>query len=479
MSTSRPLRRGLVLAVCYLSVCVTGIDITIVNVALPSIAADLHASISSLQWSIDAYTLVIACLLLLSGSLADRFGRKRIFQLGLTLFTLSSLLCGLAPGVGWLIGFRALQAVGGSMLNPVAMSIIVSVYTDRRDRARAVGVWGSTIGITIAAGPVLGGLLVNALDWRSVFWVNVPVGVAAILLTQLFVPESRADRARAFDPPGQALIVVLFASIIFATIEGPRHGWGSPLIAGLYLLAALAVAGLIAVESRRPEPVLDLRFFRSPPFSGANVIALAISASLGGFLFLNTLYLQDVRHDSPLRAGLMIIPLAVGQGVAAQISGRLVGSRGPRIPLVLGGALLAAGAFLLIAMTADTSNAYLLLTYAVFGLGAGLVAPPITNTAVSGLPRDQAGVAGALASSARQFGIAVGVAVTGSIVTSTGSAFIPASHTAWTVLGGCGVLALLLGIVTTGRWAQAGAARNGERLTARPGIALDHAQPSR
>jgi EmrB/QacA subfamily drug resistance transporter len=479
MDEPRPVRRGLVLAVCCLSVCVTGIDITIVNVALPSIAADLHASVSGLQWSIDAYTLVIACLLLLSGSLADRFGRKRVFQIGLTLFTLSSLLCGLAPSVGWLIGFRALQAVGGSMLNPVAMSIIVSVYTDRRDRARAVGVWGSTIGITVAAGPVLGGVLVNALDWRSVFWVNVPVGIAAILLTRLFVPESKADRARAYDPPGQMLIIVLFASIIFATIEGPHHGWGSPLIVGLYALAVLAVAGLIAVESRRPEPVIDVRFFRSPPFSGANVIALAISASLGGFLFLNTLYLQDVRHYSPLQAGLMIIPLAVGQGVAAQISGRLVGSHGPRIPLVSGGALLAAGAFLLVPMTTHTSNTYLLITYAVFGLGAGLVAPPITNTAVSGLPRDQAGVAGALASSARQFGIAVGVAITGSIVTSTGAGFVTASHTAWTVLGGFGVLALLLGIVTTGRWAQTTAARNGERLAKQPDTAPHHARPPR
>jgi EmrB/QacA subfamily drug resistance transporter len=478
MDESPPVRRGLVLAVCCLSVCVTGVDITIVNVALPSIATDLHASVSSLQWSVDAYSLVIACLLLLSGSLADRFGRKRIFQLGLTLFSLSSLLCGLAPGVGWLIGFRALQAVGGSMLNPVAMSIIVSVYTDRRDRARAVGVWGSTIGITVAAGPVLGGVLVNALDWRAVFWVNVPVGIAAILLTRLFVPESKAERARAYDPPGQMLIIALFASIIFATIEGPRHGWGSPLIVGLYALAALAVAALVAVESRRPEPVIDLRFFRSPPFSGANVIALAISASLGGFLFLNTLYLQDVRHYGPLRAGLMIIPLAVGQAVAAQISGRLVGSRGPRIPLVAGGALLAAGAFLLVPMTTHTSDTYLLITYAVFGLGAGLVAPPITNTAVSGLPRDQAGVAGGLASSARQFGIAVGVAITGSIVTTTGAGFITSSHTAWAVLGGCGVLALLLGIATTGRRAQAAAARNGERLTAQTHAVHHQAQPT-
>jgi EmrB/QacA subfamily drug resistance transporter len=468
MGEARPVHRGLVLAVCCLSVCVTGIDLTIVNVALPSIAVDLHASVSDLQWSIDAYSLVLACLLLLSGSLADRFGRKRVFQIGLSLFSLSSLLCGLAPSVGWLIGFRAVQAVGGSMLNPVAMSIIVSVYTDRRERARAVGVWGSTIGITLAAGPVLGGVLVNALDWRSIFWVNVPVGVVAILLTRFFIPESKAGRARAHDPAGQLLIIVLFAAIIFATIEGPRRGWGSPLIAGLYALAVLAVAGLIAVESRRPEPVIDLRFFRNPPFSGANVIALAVSASLGGFLFLNTLYLQDVRHDSPLRAGLMIIPLAVGQGVAAQVSGRLVGSHGPRIPLVLGGGLLAAGAFLLVPITTGTANTYLLITYAVFGLGAGLVAPPVTTTAVSGLPRDQAGVAGALVASARQFGIAVGVAITGSIVTSTGAGFITAAQAAWTVLGGCGVLASLLGIVTTGRWAQVVAARNGERLATQP-----------
>ncbi|XVU28926.1 MFS transporter [Actinoplanes sp. CA-054009] len=440
MGTASPVRRNLVLAVCCLSVCVTGIDTTIVNVALPSIAASLHASVSGLQWAVDAYTLVLACLLLLSGTLADRFGRKRIFQIGLVIFTVSSVLCGLAPSAGWLIGFRALQAVGGSMLNPVALSLIVSVFTEPRERARAIGVWGSAVGVTVAAGPVLGGLLVGALDWRSVFWVNLPVGIIAILLTRLFVPESRAERRRAFDPPGQLLIVVLFASIIFATIEGPGLGWGSPAIVGLYALAVLALAGLIAVESRRPEPVVDLSLFRSLPFSGASVIAFASSASLGGFLFLNTLYLQDVRGWSPLEAGLLIIPLAVGQAVAAQISGRLVSSRGPRLPLVLGGALLAAGAFLLVGLSAHTPIAHLLTAYAVFGAGAGLITPPTSNTAVSGLSRDQAGVAGALASSVRQFGVAVGVAVSGAIT---------ADGIAWAVLGGLGVVALVLGVIST------------------------------
>jgi len=466
MNAPRPVHRRLVLAICCLSVCVTGIDITIVNVALPSIAADLHASVTGLQWSIDAYTLVLACLLVLSGSLADRFGRKRVFRIGLSLFTLSSLLCGLAPGTGWLIGFRALQAVGGSMLNPVAMALVVSVFPDPRERARAVGVWGSTIGLTVAAGPVLGGLLVSALDWRSVFWVNVPIGVAAIALTQRFVPESRAARPRAYDPAGQLLVVVLLASVIAATIEGPRLGWASATVVGLYVLAALAVAGVLRVEARRPEPLIDLRFFRSPPFSGANVIALAVSASLGGFLFLNTLYLQDVRSLSPLHAGLMIIPLAVGQGVAANVSGRLVGAGGARLPLTLGSALLAVGAFLLLPLSATTPTVALLGTYAVFGLGAGLVTPPITTTAVSGLPRDQAGVAGALASSARQFGIAVGVAVTGSLVTGTGAGSSTPGAAGWAVLGGCGVLALLVGFVSTGRWAQKAAARNGVRLAA-------------
>jgi EmrB/QacA subfamily drug resistance transporter len=471
MSTAnpaRPVHRRLVLAICCLSVCVTGIDITIVNVALPSISRDLHASVAGLQWTVDAYSLVMACLLVLSGSMADRFGRKRIFQVGLSLFSLSSLLCGLAPGVGWLIAFRGLQAVGGSMLNPVAMSIIVSVFTDRRERARAVGMWGSAIGITVAAGPVLGGLLVSGIGWRSVFWVNVPIGIAVILLTRKFVPESKAARGRAFDPPGQALITVLFASIIAAAIEGPRHGWADPWIVGLFVLAVLALVGMLIVEPRRPEPLIDLRFFRSPPFSGANTISVVMSAGLGGFLFLNTLYLQDVRHLSPLHAGLMIIPLAVGQAVAANLSGRLLASRGARLPLTLGSALLAVGGFLLVPLTAHTGSAYLLVAYAIFGLGAGMLTPPVTNTALSGLPPDQVGVAGALASSARQFGISIGVAVTGSIVAGAGAGFINSSHAAWAVLGSCGLVALALGVISTSSWAKAAAARNGRRLATAP-----------
>ncbi|WP_413105619.1 MFS transporter [Streptomyces sp. Inha503] len=469
---SCPVHRRLVLAICCLSVGVTGINLTIVNVALPSIGKDLHASVSSLQWTVSAYALVMACLLMLSGSMADRFGRKRIFQLGLSLFALGSLLSGLAPSAGWLIAFVSVQAVGGSMLNPVAMSIIVSVFTDRGERARAIGVWGSVIGITMAVGPVLGGLLVSGIDWRAVFWISVPIGIAALVLTQRFVPESKAARARAFDLPGQVLIVALFASIIAATIEGPRLGWADPWIIGLIVLAVLALAGILVVEPRRAEPLIDLRYFRSPPFSGANLISVVMTAGLGGFLFLNTLYLQDIRGFSPLRAGLMIIPMAAGQAVAANLSARLVASRRDRLPLTLGGALLAVGAFLLVPLTEHTESVYLLATYAIFGLGAGMVSPPVNHTAVSGLPPDQVGVAGALAASARQFGSGIGVAVTGSIVagtgtgTGTGTGFVHSSHTAWAVLGACGLATLALGVISTSSWAKAAAVRNGQQLAA-------------
>ena len=207
-------------------------DITIVNVALPAIRTDLHASVSGLQWTIDAYTVVLASLLILSGSTADRLGRRRTFQVGLTLFTVGSLLCGIAPGLGWLVAFRMLQAVGGSMLNPVAMSIITNVFTEPRERARAIGVWAGVVGISLGVGPVLGGALVETIGWRSIFWVNVPIGIAAFVLAAMFVPESKAERARPLDPVGQILVIAVLLSLTYAIIEAPRAG-DSALIWGL------------------------------------------------------------------------------------------------------------------------------------------------------------------------------------------------------------------------------------------------------
>jgi EmrB/QacA subfamily drug resistance transporter len=405
---------------------------------------------------------------MLSGSLADRFGRRRVFQIGLAAFSLGSLLCSLAPSLGWLIGFRGLQAIGGSMLNPVAMSIIANTFTDRADRAKAIGMWGSVAGLSLASGPVLGGVLVSAIGWRSIFWINVPVGLIAIALTQRFVPESPAERGgrgRHFDPPGQLLVIVLLGCLTAGIIEGPRSGWGSLPIVVLFLVAVLAAVALVGLESRRREPLIDMRYFRSAPFSGATLICVVALATLGGFLFLNTLYLQDVRGYSALHAGLLTIPMAATLGVFSTISGRLVASRGPRLPLIGSGVLIAVGAILMIGLSAHTAVWYLIVAYLIYGVGAGLVSAPVTNTALSGMPPDQSGVAGAIASTCRQTGAALGVAVTGAIIVAGSAGFVHASHAAWAVLAGCGVMVMLLGIVSTGRWALGTAERNGAHLS--------------
>jgi EmrB/QacA subfamily drug resistance transporter len=367
-----------------------------------------------------------------------------------------------------LVAFRALQAVGGSMLNPVALSIIFNTFTDKRARARAMGVWGSVFGLSLALGPVLGGVLVSGIGWRAIFWINVPVGLAAMVLTRFFVPESKAEHARRLDPLGQTLVIVALAALTYAIIEGPRRGWHSAVILGLFVLSVVTFVVLVRVELRRREPLIDPRFFRSPPFAGATLIALTAFAALGGFLFLNTLYLQDVRHYSALESGLLLLPMAATLFLFARISGHLVGTKGPRLPLVLSGAPLAVGAVLLARLSPTTSILYLVVAYVIFGAGCGLVNAPISTTAMSGMPLDQAGVAGAVASTGRQVGSSLGVAVTGSIVAfGTGATFVGASHAAWIVLAGCGAAVALVGFGSTGRWALATASLNGERLDRR------------
>jgi EmrB/QacA subfamily drug resistance transporter len=459
-----------VLAICCMSLLIVGLDNTIVNVALPSIGRDLHATVSGLQWTVDAYTLVLASLLMLSGSMADRLGRKRVFALGLILFTLGSLLCSAAPNLGSLIAFRMIQAIGGSMLNPVAMSIIRNVFTDARERAQAIGVWGATVGISLALGPVVGGALVESIGWRSIFWINIPVGLTALALTLRFVPESRAPRPRRLDPVGQVLVIALFGSLTYAIIEGPKAGWLSAQSLVLFGVALASVAALLAYESRRREPLLELRFFRSVPFSSASVIAVCAFAALSGFLFLNTLYLQEVRGLSALEAGLCTLPIAAMTLIFAPISGRIVGRRGPRIGLLVGGAGIALGAALLTDLGAHTSIASLVPAYIIFGIGFGMINPPITNTAVLGMPAAQAGVAAAVASTSRQLGQTLGVAVLGAVaaggLVAVGPGFVQASHAAWWIVTGCGVAVFLLGLASTTSWANRSARHVAEELDA-------------
>ncbi|HKZ15441.1 MAG TPA: MFS transporter [Solirubrobacterales bacterium] len=481
MSNSGHVRRKLVLAICCMSILIVGLDVTILNVALPSIQRDFDASVSGAQWTIDAYTLVIACLLILSGSTGDRLGRRRTFQVGLATFTLGSALCSLAPGLGWLIGFRMVQAIGGAMLNPVALSIVTNVFTEPRDRARAIGWWGGVAGVSIAGGPLIGGLLVQAIGWRSVFWVNIPVGIAAILLTARYVPESKAAHPRRIDPLGQVLMILTLGLLVFGIIEAPNHGWGSDLILACFAGALAGGAALIFWEARHPEPLIDLRFFRSPPFSGAAVVSVCAFVSLGGFLFLNTLYLQEVRGFSPLHAGVALLPMAALMMVFSPLSGKLIGRRGPRPSLVLGGIGVLAAGLVAALPTGEPGNARLIIAFALLGTGLGWANAAITNTAVAGMPREQAGVAAAVASTTRQLGSALGVAIIGSVIAShvthiaAGPAFTSASRVSWEIIAFCGLTMLGVGGLTTGAWGRRKAKANAVRMEASSRLDEDRA----
>ena len=453
-------RRLVVLLICSSSLFMAYLDSTILNIALPTLQADLHASLTGLQWVADAYLLVLTSLLLLSGSLADRFGRRRLFTLGLFGFSLGSLLCSLAPNTGSLIALRMLQALGGSMLVPVSLSIVRNTFTDERERARALGIWSGIFGLAAACGPVAGGVLVSEVGWRSVFWVNVPIGVAMMFAAGRYLPESRAPHPRRLDVPGQLLMIIFLGTLTYAVIQGPDYGWGSARILTLFATSAAALAAFVAVERRRAEPLLELRFFRSLPFCGASVIAVLSFIVLAGFLFVITLYLQQVRGYSALGAGLALLPATVVMALAAPVAGALTGWRGPRIPLVASGAAIAAGGAALLGLSPVTSYPWLALAMAVLGAGLGLVNPPITNTGVSGMPPSQAGVASAVISVTRQFGSVLGVAIMGAMLTASlhaglaaGSprpqALSAATHGPWLLTVVCGLLVAVAGLVTT------------------------------
>ncbi|HET7539076.1 MAG TPA: MFS transporter [Polyangiaceae bacterium] len=456
--------RLIVLFTCCLALVLTALDATIVNIALPAIRSDLHATLPELQWSIDAYTIIVASFLLLAGSIADRFGRRKTFQVGLLVFSIGSLLCSVAATAPVLIASRVLQAIGGSMLNPVAMSIIVNTFLDPKERARAVGIWGAAFGVAMAAGPLLGGLLVESVGWRAIFWVNIPLGVIGLALTARFVRESRAERPRNLDLVAQVLVITLLFALTSAVIDGRHAGWASwPVALGFVAAIACAVA-LVAWESRHPEPMLDPRFFRSLPFAAATLVAVLAFASFGGFLFLNSLYLQEARGMPASRAGLATLPIALALMVCSPLSGRLVAAGRARLALVVAGAAMATGALLLTALGQDTPVAYLLAAYGVFGIGLGTVNAPITNTAVSGMPRSHAGLASAVASTSRQVGASLGVALAGALA-GTGfesarqSDFASATHVFFWVATGLGTAIVVLGIASTGSRARASAAR--------------------
>jgi EmrB/QacA subfamily drug resistance transporter len=452
---ARP-RRTVALVACCMSLFLTGLDATSVNVGLPAIGAQLHASVSGLQWVVAAYTVVLASLLMLAGALADRFGRKAVFQTGLCLFTLGSWLCSLAPGLSWLLAFRVLQAAGGAMLNPAALGIITNMFTRPDERARAMGTWDAVFGVSMALGPVAGGWLTGAVGWRGIFWASIPVGLLALSLTALFVPESRARKARRADPWGQVLVVVVLAGAALAIIEGPGLGWSSPLVAGAGTAAGAALAVLVAVEPRRAEPLVDFRLFRDARFAALAASAVLVTALLAGWLFLSTLYLQDVRGESAAGAGLTILPMPVAMASCAGLAGRVVARRGPRGLLAAAGCAMAVSCAALSRLSDSTGLPFLVVTYVMFGAGFGLASASVTSGIMSAVPKSRASVASGINSASRQLGTSLGVAVAGSVLVSSmrGSVhagFLHAAPASWLVLAGCGAAVLRLSLATAAR----------------------------
>jgi len=457
-------RKTIILASCCLSLLIVSMDATIVNVAIPSIRADLHASPSQIQWVVDIYTLVLASLLMLAGATGDRFGRRRVFQIGLATFALGSLLCSVAPTITMLIAARLIQGIGGSMLNPVALSIISQIFVERVERARALGFWGAVVGISMALGPIVGGFLIDAVGWRAVFWINLPICAAAIILTAVFVPESKSATMRDIDPVGQLLAVLTLFGLVFVLIEGPGLGWTNPRTVAIAVGAAVAFALFLRYESRRHDPFIDLRFFRSIPFASATVTAVCAFAGWGSFLFMMSLYLQGERGYSAAHTGLIYLPIAIGALFFSPLSGRLVGRYGSRPSLLASGILITAASVMLTFLTPTTPVWALLVIFTVYGMGFGIVNAPITNAAVSGMPQDRAGAASAVTSTSRQVGVSIGVALCGSVagtaLASAGVQFTSAALPLWFVNIGLGLAIVILAITST----SARALRSAERL---------------
>ena len=315
-----------------------------------------------------------------------------------------------------LIFARFLQGIGGSMLNPVALSIISQVFTGRVERARALGMWGAVVGISMSLGPTVGGLLIELISWRAVFWINLPICAAAIILTAVFVPETKSATMRNIDPIGQGLAVTFLFGLVFTLIEGPViPGWTDPLTIAVAVVSLVAFVAFLRFESRRHDPFIDLRFFRSIPFASATVTAIMRFSGWGAFLFMMSLYLQGERLIRAMHTGLIYAPIAIGALVFSPVSGRMVGRFGARPSLLTAGVLITIASILLTFLTKTTPVWGLLVIFAVFGIGFSMVNAPITNAAVSGMPLDRAGAASAVTSTSRQIGVSIGVALCGSV----------------------------------------------------------------
>jgi EmrB/QacA subfamily drug resistance transporter len=394
------------------------LDNTVVNVALPSIERDLHISIAELEWIVTAYALVFASLLITGGKLADLFGRRRIFVVGLVIFTGSSLACGLATSASFLIGARAVQGVGAALMNPATLSIITATFPPRQ-RGTAIGIWAGVSALALAIGPLAGGLIVDNINWNWIFFVNVPVGIAGIVASQIFIKESRdTSHEQSVDFPGLATSGLSLFALTYALIEGNRHGWASAEIIGLFAAAVVLMAAFVLVEHRQRLPMLDLSLFKNSSFTGANIVALLVSLGMFGVFFYVSLYIQNVLGYTPTQAGAMFLPMTLLIILVAPFAGRASDRVGSR--WLMGGGMTLLGISLLFYQRAGLhSNFWTLLPAMIIGgVGMASTMSPMTSAAMGAVPVDKAGVGSGVLNSFRQVGGALGIAAMGAILAS-------------------------------------------------------------
>ena len=393
------------------------LDVTIVNVALPDIQTALHATFSDLQWVVDAYALTLASLLLTAGSLADLFGRRLLYLIGLTVFTLASLLCGAAQSPLMLQLSRALQGVGGAVMFAVSLALLADAFRGK-DRGIAFGVWGAITGLAVAIGPLLGGVLTTGLSWRWIFFVNLPVGIVAVVITVLKVSESKSPHARRPDWAGFVLWSLALASLIYALIESNQRSFGDGVVIGCLVAAAALLVAFVMVELHGSAPMFDLSLFRLPTFTGGSVAAFGMSASIFAMLLYLVLYLQDVLGFSALATGLRLLLLSIAILVTSAVAGRLSSHVPVRLLIGPGLGLVAVGLLLMRGLSPTTTWTHLIPGLLVAGIGVGMVNPPLASTAVGVVVPQRAGMASGINSTFRQVGIATGIALLGTLFAS-------------------------------------------------------------
>lgn len=413
--------RWIILVTCSLSLIIITMDSSIVSIALSSIQRGIGGTISTLQWVTDAYVLALGSFLLLSGSVADHIGRKKIFMLGLLSFAVTSFFCGIAWNAASLISFRIIQGIAASSLTTVAMSIITNVFLNPAERAQAIGIYGACTGVSLGLSAPIGGILLHYFSWSSIFFVNVPIALIAFLLAYAYVPESSSGTSfKNYDIRGQILMMLSLCSVIFALIELPQWGlvnWKSVIII-IFIMVTILL--FISTENQARHPIINLKYFKLIAFTGATIIVILGFSIFNGFLFINSIFLQNVEHFSPLKSGITTLPLAISAFIISPISGYLVGHHGTKIPLILCGFCMLCANILALYSIQSKSMIIMLLVYCTLGIGFGFLNAPTMSTATSSLPISESGISAGIINSGKQIGNCLGVALLG-IVSNLGT----------------------------------------------------------